>query len=218
MLNLASVWTFWYFAEQVCLIGHDRWKAALSELWSYVKQVVKYAHLESFVNELCVGSGQIDSTTPSGTWYLPSPNSFRWEIVSFMPRIWFMIWFYVQLSDICSRRSFEEAPWIKESGSLASSLTDARIGKLLGFIKGCSACGMWHGEARTRTFGKGGFSLNGQRAKLQRCELQRPPESSEYWWRLLKMLFPSLYQCSLLRYMMSSRKKRLNDISLYYCM
>ena len=64
-------------------------------------------------HELCVGSGQIDSTTPSGTWYLPSPNSFRWEIVSFMPRIWFMIWFYVQLSDICSRRSFGEAPEIK---------------------------------------------------------------------------------------------------------
>ena len=30
VFQLSVCQPYWYFAEQVCLIGHDRWKAALS--------------------------------------------------------------------------------------------------------------------------------------------------------------------------------------------
>ena len=91
-------------------------------------------------HELCVGLVE-DCTNPSGTLISPSPNSFGESMISFMPRIWFIDWFYVHfwyllLADPVLEPS--EIQVSKFSGGLLSWCEDRDN---LGFITGSQCLG-----------------------------------------------------------------------------
>ena len=81
-------------------------------------------------HELCIGLVE-DCTNPSGTLISPSPNSFGESMISFMPIIWFIDWFYVHFWYLLLADPVETI-WNTSLQTLVVSL-DARIG-FLGFI------------------------------------------------------------------------------------